>query len=63
MILKHGSVKVKFVRQMRTWDIILKDQKHDVNFYELKETNTDGLPEDEVVDLEHNENQEIEVLQ
>ena len=36
---------------------------HGVNFYEVKETNTDTLHlvEDQLVELEHHDNQEIEV--
>ena len=65
MILKHRSVEVKFVRQMKSWNITTEVGCHGVNFYEVKETNTDTLRlvEDKVFELEHHDNQEIEVLQ
>ena len=60
MILKSGCVKVTFVRQMKRWNVTTN-----IDFYEVKETNTDApnLKEDEMVELEHHENQEIEVIQ
>ena len=65
MILKCGCVEVTFVRQMKRWYIIPEVGHHGVNFNEVKETNTDTLHlvEGQLVELEHNENQEIEVLQ
>ena len=65
MILKCGCVEVTFVRQMKTWNITPKVGHHGVNFYEVKETNTDPLHlvEGQLVELEHHDNQEIEVLQ
>ena len=63
MILKHGCVEVEFVRQMKRWNIKPQSGHLVVNFCELKESNTQPLHlvEDEVVELEHNDNQEIEV--
>ena len=63
MILKCGCVEVKFVRQMKRWNITPEVGHHGVNFYEVKETNTDTLHlvEDQLVELEHHDNQEIEV--
>ena len=66
MILKCGCVEVTFVRQMKRQDIIPEVGHHvGIDFYELKETNTDTLRlvEGRLVELEHNDNQEIEVLQ
>ena len=65
MILKCGCVEVTFVRQMKRWNIIPEVGHHRVDFCELKETNTDTLRlvEGRLVELEHNDNQEIEVLQ
>ena len=64
MILMSGCVKVDHVRQKKCWNFTTKDHHFGVNFYELKETNCRSLflREDELVTLEHNTNQEIEVI-
>ena len=63
MILKSGCVEVDHVRQKKSWNFATRDH-FGVNFYELKETNCRSLfpREDELVTLEHNTNQEIEVI-
>ena len=65
MILKCGCVEVKFVRQMKRWNVTLEEGHNGVNLYEVKETNTDTLHLvlDEVVELDYHDNREIEVLQ
>ena len=57
-------MKVEHVRQKRSWNFTTKENNFGINFYELKETNARPLSpmEDEMVTLEHNTNQEIEVL-
>ena len=64
MILKCGCVEVKFVRQMKRWNIRPEVGHHGVHFYEVKETNAEllDLKESQSVELEHHDNQEIEVL-
>ena len=66
MILMSGCVKVEHVRQKKSWNFTTNDEQcFGVNFYELKEISVRLLPltEDEVVTLEHgNNNQEIEVI-
>ena len=65
MILMSGCVKVEQIRQKKSWNFTTRDKNFGVNFYELKETNVRPLflREDELVILEHNTNQEIEVIQ
>ena len=65
MILKSGCVKVDHVRQKKCSSFTtMTDENFGVRFYELKETNCRShFPrEDEIVTLEHNTNQEIEVI-
>ena len=65
MILKSGCVKVDHVRQKKYWSFTnMGDEHFGVRFYKLKETNCRSrFPrEDELVTLEHNTNQEIEVI-
>ena len=65
MILKSGCVKVDHARQKKCWNVIAtREENFGVRLYELKETNTRPLfpREDEIVTLEHNTNQEIEII-
>ena len=64
MILMSSCVQVEHVRQKKSWSFTTRDEHFGVVLCELKETNTRPLflTEDELVTLEHNTNQEIEVI-
>ena len=55
-------MKIEHVRQKKTWSFTNRAGNR-ICLYELKESNIRPLylVEDEVVELEHNDNQEIEV--